>query len=196
MSAVITDLPDPADPVSFPAKAFGAWYQLAAASADWNLLGTNLNAAVAAVSAGLGATLWTSGTYPVGTLKFSTIDGLLYRRLIATVSATDPAVDTANWALQTTSAPVLVVVSGTTHTGVKNAHCEMTNAAACTFTLPAGPAVGDWVWVGFTNARIDNVIARNGQNIMGLAEDMTVNWPYGGFILRYISAGFGWRVFK
>lgn len=196
MSAVITDLPDPSDPATFSPRAFGAWNQLAAASADWNLLDTNLNAAVAAVSAGMGAALWTSGTYAIGTLKFSTIDGLLYRRLIATVSATDPAVDVANWALQTTSAPVLVVVSGTTQTGVKNVHYEMTNAGACTFTLPAAPAVGDWVWVGFANSRVDNVIARNGNKIMGLAEDMTVNWPYAGFILRYISAGFGWRIFK
>ena len=196
MSIVITDVPSASDPSSFSAKAFAAWDQLAAASVDWNLLDTNLNAAVAAVSAGLGASLWTAGTYAIGTLKFSTVDGLLYRRLIATASASDPTVDTANWALQTTSAPVLVVVSGTTQTGVKGAHYEMTNASASTFTLPAAPAVGDWVWVGFTNGRVDNVLARNGSNVMGLAEDLTVNWPYAGLILRYISAGFGWRVFK
>lgn len=196
MSAVITDLPDPNDPATFDTKANAAWQQLASASEDWNLLSVNLDAAVAAVSAGLGSSLWTAGTYAIGTLKFSVVDGLLYRRLIATASASDPTVDTTNWALQTTSAPVLVVVSGTTQTGVKNAHYEMTNAAASTFTLPASPAVGDWVWVGFANGRIDNVLARNGKNIMGLAQDMTVNWPYAGLILRYISAGFGWRVFK
>lgn len=196
MTTVITDLPSASDPATFSARAFAAWEQLAAASADWNLLATNLDAAVATVTGGLAAGLWTAGTYPIGTLKFSTVDGLLYRRLIATASASDPTADTANWALQSTAAPTLVVVAGTTQTGVKGAHYEMTNAAACTFTLPAAPAVGDWVWVGFTNARVDNVLARNGSNIMGLAEDMTVNWPYAGLILRYISAGFGWRIFK
>jgi hypothetical protein len=197
MSAVITDLPSASDPATFSAKAFAAWEQLAAASADWNLLSVNLDSAVDAVTAGLAADKWLSGTsYVTGDLRFSPAAGLLYRRTTNGAGTTDPAADTANWTLQTTSAPTLVVVSGTTQTGVKSVHYEMTNAAACTFTLPLSPAVGDWVWIGFTNARVDNVIARNGQNIMGLAEDMTVNWPYAGLILRYISAGFGWRIFK
>lgn len=201
MTTVITDLPSASDPATFSAKAFAAWDQLAAASADWNLLGSNLSSAVDTVTAGLAAALWVSGAaYTIGNLRFSPANGLLYRRLTTSSAGTnDPGGvtgDTTNWALQTVAAPTLVVVAGTTHTAALRTHVEMTSASQSTLTLPAGPAVGDWVWVGFTNARADNVLARNGSNVMGLAEDMTIDLPYAGLILRYISAGFGWRVFK
>jgi hypothetical protein len=189
--------PSRADPANFVNRA-DAWNAaLAAFSAEVSELGQNYEASVTTVIAGLGAQKWVSGTtYAIGDLRFSLATGLLFRRLTNGAGTTDPASDTTNWALQTVAAPTLVVVSGTTQTAVKGAHYEMTNAAASTLTLPASPAVGDWVWVGFTNGRRDNTIARNGALIMGLAENLTVDWPLAGMVLRYISAGFGWRVFK
>lgn len=194
---VLPDPPSRADPANFVTRA-DAWNAaMYAQSVELNAFAASFEASVDTVLSGLGASKWVSGTtYAIGDLRFSLSTGLLFRRLTAGAGTTDPASDATNWALQSTAAPTLVVVSGTTQTAVKSAHYEMTHAAASTLTLPAGPTAGDWVWVGFTNARRDNVIARNGSNIMGLAENCTVNWPYAGMVLRYVSAGFGWRIFK
>ena len=55
-------------------------------------------------------------------------------------------------------------VSGRTYALVSN----------LTLTLPASPSQGDWV--GFSNrSSASPTIARNGQNIMGLAENMTID---------------------
>jgi hypothetical protein len=41
----------------------------------------------------------------------------------------------------------------------------------------------------------DTIIARNGSNIMSLAENMTINVPYVSVTLVYIDATRGWRIF-
>ena len=194
---ILPDPPSRADPASFSSRA-DAWNAaLAEFSSEANGFASSFEASVDTVLSGLGASKWVSGTtYSIGDLRFSLVNGLMFRRLTAGAGTTDPASDTTNWALQSTAAPTLYVVTGTTHTALKSSHVEMTNAGASTVTLPSGPTAGDWVWVGFTNGRRDNILARNGSNIMGLAENCTVNWPYAGMILRYVSAGFGWRVFK
>lgn len=81
-----------------------------------------------------------------------------------------------------------------------------TNTAATTFTtyvftadltltLPATPTVGDWVSFQNSSGVSTCVIARNGSNIMSLAEDMTVATLYAPFTLVYADATRGW-VFK
>lgn len=88
--------------------------------------------------------------------------------------------------------PTMNIVSGTTQTAVANNHYVLTNAATTTVTLPASPAAGDVVWVTVANGRVDNVIARNGQNINSLAENMTIDNAYAGVQLRYADATRGW----
>lgn len=88
--------------------------------------------------------------------------------------------------------PALVVVSTATQTAIKDRHYVLTNAAATVVTLPASPAAGDVVWVTVANGRVDNVVDRNGQNIQGLAEDMTLNAPYAAAQLRFSDATEGW----
>jgi hypothetical protein len=85
----------------------------------------------------------------------------------------------------------VTVVTGTTQTGVHWNHYIMTNGGACTFTLPASPSSGDTVWVSFTNGLTTNIIARNGQTIMGVSEDMTVDTPSLTIELRFVSSS--WR---
>lgn len=192
---VLPDPPSRADPANFVTRA-DAWNAaMQTFSEEISLLGANYEASVVTVLAGLDATLWTAGTYAIGTLKFSTVDGQLYRRLIATASAVDPTADTTNWALQTVAAPTLLVVSGATHTAVKGQHVEMTNAGASVLTFPPSPDPGDWLWWGFTNGRRDNEIDGNGEKIMGLLENYTSDWPNEARISRYISAAYGWRHF-
>ena len=83
------------------------------------------------------------------------------------------------------------VISGNT-TAVASRGYVLT--ASLTLTLPATPAAGDWVRVSNRSGTITAVIARNGSNIMGLAENMTVDSANAGFTLLYADATRGWVI--
>jgi hypothetical protein len=62
-----------------------------------------------------------------------------------------------------------------------------------TLTLPSSPANGDFVAFQTFNANSQNcVIARNGANIMYLAEDLDINQAFATFQLHYLNANIGW----
>ena len=91
------------------------------------------------------------------------------------------------------AAAVVSVVAGTTQTAVAGSHYILTNVSATTVTLPATPASGDTVWITWTNGLATNVIARNGQTIMGLSEDMTLDASTNGTVqLRFVNSS--WRL--
>jgi len=64
--------------------------------------------------------------------------------------------------------------------------------ATLTLTLPASPTAGDWVMFSNRSATATPVIGRNGQNIMGLAEDLMVNNVNYFGTLVYADATRGW----
>ena len=66
--------------------------------------------------------------------------------------------------------------------------------ASLTLTLPASPAAGDSVGVSNQSGTTTCVIARNGNNIMSAAEDMTVDVVDAGFTLFYADATRGWVI--
>lgn|SRR5574343_57304 len=69
-----------------------------------------------------------------------------------------------------------------------------TSGGAWTLTLPASPSADDWVWIvdiAGACAIYPVTIARNGSNIMGLAEDMDLNVNYGSALLIYNTTK-GW----
>ena len=68
-------------------------------------------------------------------------------------------------------------------------------ASGITLTLPASPAVGDYVSVGVLGFD-DVVVNRNGNNIMGLGEDMTINIKNTSVDLTYVNATLGWRILE
>ncbi len=88
--------------------------------------------------------------------------------------------------------PTMNIVTGTTQTATAGNQYVLTNAAATTVTLPATPAAGDTVYVTVGNSLTTNVVARNGNNIQGLAEDLTLNAQYASVQLRYANATEGW----
>lgn len=91
------------------------------------------------------------------------------------------------------TATTVSVVSSTTQTAVAGSHYILTNVAATTVTLPAGPASGDTVWVTWANTLATNVIARGGQTIMGDASDMTLDASTNGTVqLRFVNSS--WRI--
>lgn len=87
-----------------------------------------------------------------------------------------------------------VAVTGTSQAAVTSNLYVLQNAAATTVTLPASPVAGNVVGVLVANGRIDNVIARNGKQIQGLAEDLTLDNASASVLLRYVDATSQWRL--
>lgn len=84
------------------------------------------------------------------------------------------------------------IVTGTTQAATTGNQYVLTNVAATTVTLPASPTAGDTVFVTVANNLATNVVARNGSNIMSLAQDMTLDNQYAAVQLRYADATRGW----
>ncbi len=103
-------------------------------------------------------------------------------RNLANIATLDSTV-TSMWDSITTTA--------TSKTLVNREFCTVT-AAGQTITLPASPSSG-WEVVISVEDFIDTVVGRNGQNIMGLAEDMTINVRNSTVNLVFIDSTRGWR---
>ena len=63
-----------------------------------------------------------------------------------------------------------------------------------TLTLPPNPAIGDKVTIGIFGDFINTTVARNESNIMGLAENITIDSGYVTLTLIYINSTLGWRI--
>lgn len=109
-----------------------------------------------------------------------------------TNTATTAFVQAAIATVNAQSATTVAVVSGTTQTAVAGSHYILTNVAATTVTLPASPSSADTVWITVANSLATNVIARNGNTIMGLSENMTIDAAYATVALRYVNST--WRL--
>jgi hypothetical protein len=66
-------------------------------------------------------------------------------------------------------------------------------AAGLTITLPASPAAGWKVAIGVLGF-VNTIIARNSQNIMGLAENMTIDKANVTVTLQFVDATRGWKI--
>jgi hypothetical protein len=106
----------------------------------------------------------------------------------STLAATATAVKTAY-----DRAAYTVTVTATSKTLVNRERCTVT-AATQTITLPATPSAGWEVAVTIGGSFTDTVIARNGSNIMSLAENMTVDKANVSVTLYYVDATRGWRI--
>jgi hypothetical protein len=85
-------------------------------------------------------------------------------------------------------------VTATGVTAVANNYVVVT-AAGQTVTLPASPYTGAVVTVVVAGTFLDTVVARNGSNIMGLAEDLTLDIANAALQFTYTgNATQGWRV--
>ena len=72
-----------------------------------------------------------------------------------------------------------------------------TTGGAITLTLPSGPSTGDYIEIyDIANAFDTNAltVARNGQLIMGAADNLTVSTEGAAFNLVYYNATYGWRI--
>ena len=94
----------------------------------------------------------------------------------------------------------VISTTSTNKTIVNREYCTAVTGVAgtnanITITLPASPQPGWEVGVAVGGTFLDTLIARNGSNIMSLAEDMTLNREYIPVQLVYVDAAVGWRFF-
>ena len=92
-----------------------------------------------------------------------------------------------------TTQPTVSVTSSTSFTASVNTHYVLTGTAT-TVTLPPSPAAGDMVWITVANSLTTNVVARNGNQIMGLDQDMTIDKSNVTVQLRWTDSTYDWRL--
>lgn len=103
--------------------------------------------------------------------------------------------DTQTLTNKTLTSPIIsenIQVISTNTTAVASRKYVAT--ATLTLTLPASPTAGSWVEFVNRSTTVTCVIGRNAQNIMGLAEDMTVNDLNAAFRLTFADATRGWVI--
>ena len=88
--------------------------------------------------------------------------------------------------------PPVTVTASTSISAAAGNHYVLTAATTATVTLPASPTISDTVWITVANGLTTNVVARNGKNIQGIAEDMTLNAPYAAVQMRFSDNTEGW----
>ena len=87
------------------------------------------------------------------------------------------------------------VQTGNFNATAKEGYFVDTSSAAITATLPSSPTLGDFVsFIDYAGTFDTNnlTIARNGKNIQGLAEDLTVNQERAGLTLVFTDNTQGW----
>lgn len=152
----------------------------------------------------VGLTTHVSGTLAVGNggTGATTLTGVVIGNGTSAFTAkTNPTgafvgtTDTQTLTNKTLTSPIIsqnVQVIGTNTTAVTSRIYVLT--ASLTLTLPATPAAGDWVKVQNSSGTTTAVVARNGSNIMSLAEDLTIDQLTASFTLVYADATRGWVI--
>lgn len=197
-------------------KAFvvGQYVTIARTSAPTT---TNMFGQITAYTPGTGdlviniTTIAGSGTFTDWTIGLSapTIDNLPFSSITSTpttlagygitdAQATGTAVlltgDQSIAGIKTFTSPPIyddnIQVISVNTTAVKSRTYVLTTSL--TLTLPASPSAGWWVRVVNRSTTVTSVVNRNAQNIMGLAENMTIDDLHAGITLVFADATRGW----
>ena len=157
-------------------------------------LSGNATSATSATSATTAAA-WTTGrTLTIGATGKTVNGSANVAWSLAEIGAGDVTLTgTQTLTNKTLTAPVVnqnVQVIGSGVTAVASGVYVLT--ASLTLTLPASPTAGNWVSVSNRSGTTTAVIGRNSQNIMGLAENMTIDNATASFTLTFADATRGW----
>ena len=79
-------------------------------------------------------------------------------------------------------------------TAITNRLYVFTSSTLKTLTLPASPTNGDSLYISNRSDISTNIVARNGQLIMGLAQDVTLDVAPASFKLTYAAGTQGWVI--
>lgn len=87
-----------------------------------------------------------------------------------------------------------VFVSSTSQLASKDTRYIIVSTTPATISMPVLPAQGDVVYILVANNLSSNIIARNGEPIMGIEEDMIIDNNIASFGLIYAGSTLGWRL--
>jgi hypothetical protein len=127
-------------------------------------------------------------------------DGYSYRCVGTDVVGIDPVTDGGvNWVNIGGGGGLRLsgVITSATTMAAGTRYLVDTTSGALTLTLPSSPSDGDSVGVVDVKSTFDTnpvTIARAGNNIMGLAEDMVVSTRNASFVLTFIASLSDWRI--
>ena len=139
-----------------------------------------------------GVIVATYGTGETGATGEGVIVGGTANQVLAKIDGTDY---NTQWVDQSGGAGGMTVSVITEATNaVKDYIYILSGEAAIPLTLPAAPSAGDALKVVNLTGLTTCVVARNGLNIMGLAEDLTLDKLNAGFELVYSDAAIGWTI--
>jgi hypothetical protein len=167
------------DPENFSPRADVFLSELPVFAEEANELAEELNALASSMTASVGA----SATAAAGSATN------------AANSATAAAGSAASvlTSVSTLLGLTLTTVTATSVTATAGKLYILTNAGVTTVTLPASPATGDIVGVAVANGLTTNIVARNGNTIRGVADNVVINRvdvaPY------FYYDGSTWRIF-
>lgn len=116
------------------------------------------------------------------TIEVIIIDNISLDAAVTSVNGLTGAVDLR---------PTVSVISTNT-TAVANSVYVLD--ADVTLTLPAAPTAGDSVKISNLSGDVNCVVGRNGNNIMGVAQDLTLDTASASFELIYSGATKGWVI--
>ena len=131
-------------------------------------------------------------TIPAG----ASISGYLTTAVAASTYQTQAGMSsylTSSTASSTYLGQYTTTTTATSKTLSNRERCSVT-AAGLTITLPASPSAGWEVSITVAGAFTDTVVARNGSNLMSLAENMTLDKADVTATLYYVDATRGWRI--
>jgi hypothetical protein len=111
---------------------------------------------------------------------------------LTTTAATNTYLTSATAA--TTYLPVFTVTTTSTNRSIVNHERCTVTASGVTITLPSSPQPGWEVTITTAGTFINTIIARNGANIMSLAEDMTIDQANAAVTMFFVDTTRGWRI--
>jgi len=165
--------------------------QYAAVAAGFSALETEIDAASAALVVSLAAKAPLASPALTGTPTVPTAAAATNTTQAASTAFVATAIATVN----AQAAPTTLTVSNAASVSLTaGQHDCATYSGAVTWTLPATPTAGQSVAVTAGNGLSSNIVARNGEKIMGLSEDMTIDNPNATVSFRYINSALGWRL--
>lgn len=135
------------------------------------------------------------------TLKLKNIDAGVAQSSFKQITIADAPANATDTATKSYAdmRPVITTTSTSmvARGGANTGHYFVIPAAGMVLTLPASPALGDHIRItdiATTATSTNFTIARNGQPIMGLAEDMVFNVSGNSINLVYSDSTRGWRL--
>jgi len=203
----ITPLPTPPsrdDPTNFSARGDAFLGALPAFATEANAMAVEINAAteiaqeaIIASQAALAAANfkgnWSNLTGALAIPASVFHDDAIWLLLnnLVNVTTSEPGV-TADWQLLGSTGGGFSAVESVSGATLAEKNILYVFTASATLTLPSAPAVRDAVGVSNQSGTTTCVIARNGSNIVGVADDLVLDATGIGFTLIYSGATKGW----